>query len=264
MSIVAAEDLKELFALAGIPLLIFLGIYSFYYIDIESWIDNPAKHFESIKGTLDKYGNLNSTEKQHLDNQTVTLSLAKKAIDAAIPDYYTIIRAIIPIVIIAAVFYIYGILSGAFSNNIRIVGLSDSYYVGALSSMKGDKKTTNGTIPREPRYSPVLTFPATQITFRRDINQTILTVNGVIISIIGGFLIASGPKHFLTIYGFLILIASMMSAFLAITFISESIRSEKEGELTTDRMGMCAFASAAQYAFWYFMMGLLIIIGSLI
>jgi hypothetical protein len=91
----------------------------------------------------------------------------------------------------------------------------------------------------------------------------VLTVDGLIITIIAGFLISEGPKHFITIYGFLVLIASIIAAFIAHSLISSSIVNE-DGGIHTLAETISGFYDASHYAFWYFVLGLLIIIGSLV
>jgi hypothetical protein len=88
--------------------------------------------------------------------------------------------------------------------------------------------------------------------------------DGLIITIIGGFLISVGPEHFMVVYGFTVLLASIVSAFVAHTALSNSILSEKSGMLHTDSHFYNIFYIYSNLAFWYFILGLLIITGSLI
>ena len=66
----------------------------------------------------------------------------------------------------------------------------------------------------KPKDLELIPSPKTRITFYKEFNQTVLTIDGLVVTIVGGFLIAAGPKHFLIIYGFVILIASTISVFL--------------------------------------------------
>lgn len=171
-----------------------------------------------------------------LSNQTVTKVMAERAANIATPGLYDgILPAMIPIVIVTGAYYVL-----------------KAYYKPKPESGGGG------------RANPKDVNPKTKITFFKDINQTVLTVDGLIITIVGGFLIAAGPKHFLIIYGFVILIASIVSAFFAHSAISTGITEETSDTLKIDSSSSKDFFVSSHFAFWYFVLGLLIIIGGIL
>ena len=251
------ENFVVFFLIAIVPFLIFIATYGVFYFTISTWADNPARHFAEIKATLDNYGDLTEAEREQLENQSITQSTANKAVSVAQPDFFdSLAPAVLPIATITAIYYAVRL---AFRRKMleRSGEKTDRASIGDKSAERHGGSSSNqnppGTFPNPP----------TRINFFKDFNQTVLTVDGLIITIIAGFLIAEGPKHFITIYGFLVLIASMISAFIAHSLISSSIISENGG-IHTLAGTIAGFYDASHYAFWYFVLGLLIIIGSLI
>jgi hypothetical protein len=239
----------KIFFILVIPLLILGGVYSIFYLRIQNWPNDPGRYFEGIKSTLDKYGNLSKIERGMISNQTVTKDIAEKAANIATPGLYDgILPALVTVGIITGVYY-----------------TVELYYKRKYRSNKNNVNNKK-IVPEEPKSAPVLeptVKPKTQITFFKDFNQAILTIDGLVITIVGGFLIAAGPKHFLIIYGFVILIASIISAFIANSALSSGIVNEKSDNLAIFTRPLDDFFASSHFAFWYFALGLLIIIGGI-
>lgn len=98
-----------------------------------------------------------------------------------------------------------------------------------------------------------------RVNFFKDFNNTVLTVDGILISIIGGFTVASGSNNLLAMNGFEILILSMIFSFLAHSSLTSGLSNDKD---KIDKSSFLDYSSEANYSFWYFIMGVSLMIGS--
>jgi hypothetical protein len=136
------------------------------------------------------------------------------------------------------------------------IGLINAINYGYFSK----NRTKNRTKNTMDKNIVKITFPELKITFFKDFNNTIMTIDGLVITVIGGFLSLNNHKNLLIYQGFSILIMSIIYSFYAFSYIASSI-SEKD---KVDANSFLSFASTSGYAFWYLIMGLFLIIAGLI
>ena len=79
--------MPPIFYLLVIPLGIIGALYLAYYATVSEWTIDPARHYGSIKKILEGYGNLTDSDKNAIESQRITQSLAEKAVNLALPSY---------------------------------------------------------------------------------------------------------------------------------------------------------------------------------
>ena len=140
-------------------------------------------------------------------------------------------------------------------NFIISIGLINAINYGYFSK----NRTKNRTKNTMDKNIVKITFPELKITFFKDFNNTIMTIDGLEITVIGGFLSLNNHKNLLIYQGFSILIMSIIYSFYAFSYLPLPLAKDK-----VDANSFLSFASTSGYAFWYLIMGLFLIIAGLI
>lgn len=250
---------KEWIVLIIIPLFVLGGLYTEFFSIYEQWIASPAKYLVSISSTLDKYGNLPASDRQILIQKNVTASLAKKAFEVAKNNLDDQTIRAIPLILLVALFplKIMGLILKSGKK-----GEERNNDTQSRNAMNSSKKEVEKILPSEKPN--IIDLSTTQIGFFKDFNNTVLTVDGLIITIVGGFLISSGIQNFIVVYGFIILITSIIASFIAYSSLISSIVKEKDKEIMASSMGMTYFYLSSHYGFWFLLLGLVTIIAGLV
>ena len=95
---------------------------------------------------------------------------------------------------------------------------------GVSKKVKKVRPDSESNIQRYPETTPEF-LPEKTLDFLNDLNKAIITVNGFIISILGGFLISSGLNNFYFFLGFETIMSSLISSLAAYpSFISSENR----------------------------------------
>lgn len=208
----------------GITSIIFLLFYGVY---VKS---NPLSNFSQVKTIVDSTANFSKMERDLIGNNSLTNSLVDKALQIFIPN------------LVHSVFASFSIASFI----ILIFYLKN----------QGDGGNANADVNNN-----TLSMPEKRIDYYKDFNNMILTIDGILISIVGGFTVASGSKNLLAINGFEFLIVSIVYAFMAHTSLTGGIQTSRDQII---RSSFLTFASRSNYSFWYFVMGMSLIVGGFV
>jgi len=107
----------------------------------------------------------------------------------------------------------------------------------------------------------VINMSDKKIDYFKDFNNMIITIDGILISIIGGFTVASGSKNLLIINGFEILIISVVYSFLAHTSLTSGLPISQN---QIYKSSFLRFSSRSNFSFWYFILGMSLIVGGFV
>lgn len=202
----------------------FIFFLLFYGIYIKY---NPLINFLQIKSGLENTANLSIIERGLIENRTITSSIIDKSIQSHIFNITT--NYIIAFVISGLIIIIY------YTKN-------------------------SGGNQRVAQCSPIIPFPGKRIEFYKDSNNMIMTLDGILISIVGGFTVSSGSKNLIIIGGFEVLIMSIIYSYLAHISLTSAVQEE---ENLVNKESLLNFFSRSNYSFWYLIMGLSLIIGGI-
>jgi hypothetical protein len=181
----------------------------FYSLLLPGWLEPNPKAFHNIKETLVKYGNISSKKGDEFSYKNISgsnYSYTKKAVLLAQLDISdeVYIRLILPLVVVLGIFV-------SFTLKFRIPGVTKK-------SKPEDQEKEEQTLDH---------LPGKTLDFLNDYNKVIITVDGFIISILGGFLVSSGLNNFYFFLGFETIVFSLISSVLAYPSFISSIKLEK-------------------------------------
>ena len=209
-----------------------------FFISINNWQNAPTKYFRDIKEILTGTGNLSKIERNLLSEQIVTHSMAIKATRMAMPDFSDITLTVV----------------------VAIGTVIVAYFFWDKFTQEKPKKDEEGKGSDKMVHTPI------RLTLHTDLVKSIVTVDGLVISILGGFLISTKLKNPIIIDGFLIIIVSLILALIAHTSIVKAIRSENESkkEIEMNKELFEKFSRTSGLAFWFLVLGLLVVTFSLL
>jgi hypothetical protein len=130
-----------------------------------------------------------------------------------------------------------------------------------------DRFTAEPTLPHQGHVSMIKRTP-TRLSLHTDLDKSIVTVDGLVISILAGFLISAKIKNLIIIDAFLIIIVSLVLALTAHTYIVKAIQSEKsengsekgsENEIKMTKKFFDNFSRTSALAFWFLILGLILV-----
>lgn len=201
-------------------------IFSLFY---HSYIrSNPLTNFLQIKSGIENIANLSDSERDMISKNIVTNAMVDKSLQSHL-------------------------INGALNYVIAMIISSATVVIYYFKNPKGN---SNGTVTTD-----VMGIPEKKIDFFKDSNNMIMTLDGILISIVGGFTVASGSKNLIIISGFEVLIVSIIYSYMAHISLTNGIQDEKE---FINRKSFLDFSSRSNYSFWYFVMGLSLIIGGVV
>jgi hypothetical protein len=228
----------------------------FYYFLLPAWSEPSSQEFQNIKGILVKHGNLSSNQGEKFSLRNISTfslssnSYAGEAVRLAQLDIggtHLWLKLILPLVVVLG-----GFIWLTF--RYRIPGVSKIIYPNI----------------RKEQEKHLDDVEDKTLDFLNNYNGVIITVNGFIISILGGFLISSGSNNFYFFLGFEIIVFSLISSLLAYpSFISFGfIRKIKEK--TSDeyirlyRPILKNYFKIATFTSTCLILGLVIVVASLV
>lgn len=204
---------------------------------------SPLTNYAQIKTIVDNTANFSTADRNLIGNYTITNSMVNKVVEFFIPNLiqYFITSLIIGSFIIL-VFYIMNKTPRA-TNNTSPAATNNKEQAAANTD---DNK---------------LAMSDKKIDSFRDFNNMVLTVDGILISIIGGFTVASGSKNLVIINGFEVLIISVVYSFLAHTSLTSGLTINPNEIL---KSSFLRYASRSNFSFWFFILGLSLIVGGFV
>jgi multisubunit Na+/H+ antiporter MnhG subunit len=217
-----------------VPGTILGGTYFIFNSSLDDWKNNPTKHFREIKDTLNNTGNISKIERNLLSQQIVTHSMAIKASNLAMPELDVVWKVIAG----TAVLLVAYIFSDRFT-------------------------AEKPLLPPHEDDSKIMRTP-TRLSLHTDLDKSIVTVDGLVISILAGFLISAKIKNLIIIDAFLIIIVSLVLALTAHTSIVKAIQSEKSEKESEKKIEMTKkffdnFTHTSALAFWFLILGLILV-----
>ena len=222
----------------------------FYYFLFPAWLTN-SEEFQNIKNILVKYGNLSYNEGEkfsvsNISNFSVNNnSYTEEAVRLAQAELggHFLLKLILPLVVVLGVF-IWSSLS------FHIPGVTKSIDWEERQIQKDFNHVHDKTLD-----------------FLSNYNGIIITVNGFIISILGGFLVTSGGVfNFYFFLGFEIIVFSLIASLLAYpSFISFSnlTRERKAQKTSKESRLLPRYFKIATFASAFLILGLAMLVSSL-
>ena len=201
----------------------------FYGVYIKT---SPLNNYTQIKTIIENSAYFSAADRNLIGNFTITDSLVDKVVVYFIPNLIqNLITSLIIGSFIIIVFYIMN---------------------------KGPK----GNVAEGAKAKDiVINMSDKKIDYFKDFNNMIITIDGILISIIGGFTVASGSKNLLIINGFEILIISVVYSFLAHTSLTSGLPISQN---QIYKSSFLRFSSRSNFSFWYFILGMSLIVGGFV
>lgn len=243
-----------------LPLIVSIPVVTtviFYYCLLPVWFKPNPEEFQNIKGILVKYGALSSSDGEKFSFSNISKfssnnnPITEKAVQLAQQDLggpHSLLKLILPLVVVLATFI-------WITLRFRIPGVTRSIYQDI----------------REYQEEHLDHIQDKTMDFLNDYSGVIITVNGFIISILGGFLINSGLNNFYFFLGFETIVFSLISSLLAYpAFISFSfIHKIKLEKMEKDKVPfrlykpfLPQFFKLATFATVSLILGLMILLAS--
>jgi hypothetical protein len=221
----------------------------FYFLILPGWLEPNPKEFHNIQETLVKYGNISSKKSDELSYSDISgsnYSYTKEAVKLAQLDVSGnfLPRLMLPLVVVLGIFV-------SFTRKFWIPGVTKR-------SKPEDQKEEEQILNR---------LPGKTLDFLNDYNKVIITVDGFIISILGGFLVSSGLNNFYFFLGFETIVFSLISSVLAYPSFISSIKPKEtlakpDNGITMDIPILKGYYQIATFAAVSLILGLILVAAS--